>query len=104
MNAPIVLSHEQGIFQKRPYMYHLEQCFDDRPAPALHVEEESPIRLREAVHPRAEVEGMIQEILRLVRVEIYRYRDIVIFLLELDKYYVFILVLFLFFYILIFVY
>ena len=86
MNAPIVLSHEQGIFQKRPYMYHLEQCFDDRPAPALHVEEESPIRLREAVHPRAEVEGMIQEILRLVRDEKYRYRDIVIFHRESDTY------------------
>src|SRR5699024_9901595 len=40
----------------------------------------------EAVHPRAELEGVIQEILRLTREEDYRYRDIVIYLRDAENY------------------
>src|SRR5699024_10418232 len=37
-------------------------------------------------HPRAELEGVIQEILRLTRGEEYRYRDIVIYLRDAEIY------------------
>ena len=47
---------------------------------------ENPFRLKEAVHPRAEIEGVIQEILRLTREEKYRYRDMVIYLRDASQY------------------
>lgn len=45
-----------------------------------------PLKIREAVHPRAEIEGVIQEILRLTREENYRYKDMVVFLRDQDTY------------------
>ncbi len=63
---------------------HLDQHFDSRPA--VPYEKKAPIRMAEAVHPRAEVEGVAQEIIKLVRDENYRYRDIAILLREPDVY------------------
>jgi ATP-dependent helicase/nuclease subunit B len=77
-------SPEEGRFQSRPYFVHLEKYFDTRPAPAY--EKEVPIQIREAVHARAEVEGAAQEILRLVREENYRFKDIAIFMREANVY------------------
>lgn len=65
---------------------HIEKHFDDRPAPAWRGEVDPHIKLAEAVHPRAEIEGMIQEILRLVREEGYRYKDIVVFVRDTAEY------------------
>src|SRR5699024_7069314 len=48
--------------------------------------EKAPIQIAEAVHPRAEVEGVAQEIIRLVREENYRFRDMAIFIRETDMY------------------
>lgn len=79
-----VLEPENGRFKDRPYFLHLEQHFDDRPSPTF--EGEVPIQIAEAVHPRAEVEGVAQDILRLVREEKYRFRDIAIFMREADTY------------------
>lgn len=45
-----------------------------------------PIKLAEAVHPRAEVEGVAQEILHLVRDQGYRYKDIAILMREPEVY------------------
>lgn len=75
---------ENGRFKERPYFLHMEQYFDTRPAPAY--EGEVPIQIAEAVHPRAEVEGAAQEILRLVREEDYRYRDFAVFMREANVY------------------
>lgn len=86
LEEPVILHSEAGRFKKRPYFFHLEKNFDERPTPALQMEQRNPIQLAEAVHPRAELEGVIQEILRLVREETYRYRDIVIFVRETEEY------------------
>ncbi|MCF3942050.1 helicase-exonuclease AddAB subunit AddB [Oceanobacillus alkalisoli] len=75
---------ENGRFKERPYFLHMEKYFDTRPAPAY--EGEVPIQIAEAVHPRAEVEGAAQEILRLVREKDYRFRDFAIFMREANVY------------------
>lgn len=73
-----------GRFHDRPYFLHLEENFDKRPAKAY--EGEAPIQIYEAVHPRAEVEGAAQEILRLVREEQYRFKEVAVFIREPDVY------------------
>src|SRR5699024_475851 len=49
-------------------------------------ESEVPLQIAEAVHPRAEVEGAAQEIIRLVREENYRFQDIAVFIRQTDVY------------------
>src|SRR5690625_4371689 len=61
----VVLEQANGQFKERPYFAHLERYFDVRPSPKY--EGEIPLKMAEAIHPRAEVEGAAQEILRLVR-------------------------------------
>ncbi|UOQ43482.1 helicase-exonuclease AddAB subunit AddB [Halobacillus salinarum] len=78
------LDHKEGRFKNRPFFRHMEEYFDTRPAPPFHGE--SPIQIAEAVHPRAEVEGVAQEILRLVREEGYRYKDIALLMREPEVY------------------
>lgn len=68
----------------QPYFIHLEKYFDTRPAPVFHAA--VPIQIAQAVHPRAEVEGAAQEIIRLVREEGYRYQDMVVLVRETDIY------------------
>ena len=67
-----------------PAFVHVDKYFDERPAVAY--DEHAPVRIAEAIHPRAEVEGAAQEIVRLVRDHGYRYRDIAILLREPDVY------------------
>jgi ATP-dependent helicase/nuclease subunit B len=81
---PIYLDPANGRFKDRPYFAHLEQHFNTIPSQSY--EGEVPIRIAEAVHPRAEVEGAAQEIIRLVREENYRYQDIALFIRETDSY------------------
>lgn len=78
------LKPQDGRFKERPYFYHLEQYFDDRPSPKF--EGNVPVKIGEAVHPRAEIEGVAQEILRLVREKSYRFKDIAIFIRQTDVY------------------
>lgn len=66
------------------HLTHLEYYFDQRPAPKF--QQKAPLQIAQAVHPRAEVEGAAQEILRLVREEQYRYQDIAILIRETDVY------------------
>src|SRR5690606_28182984 len=73
-----------GIFHDKPYFAHLERNFDVRPAPRFNGI--APIQIAEAVHPRAEIEGVAQEILRLVREENYRYRDIAVLIRQTETY------------------
>lgn len=84
MDEPIQMVPEKGKFKDRPYFAHLENYFDTRPAPRY--QGESNIQIAEAVHPRAEVEGVAQEILRLVREENYRYRDMAVFIRQSNVY------------------
>jgi ATP-dependent helicase/nuclease subunit B len=80
----ITLEPVDGVFQDKPYFAHLEKNFDVRPAPRY--EGNAPIQIAEAVHPRAEIEGVAQEILRLVREENYRYRDIAVLIRQTETY------------------
>ncbi|GAB4073934.1 helicase-exonuclease AddAB subunit AddB [Barrientosiimonas marina] len=84
IDDPVIMKPENGRLSERPYFAHLEQYFDDRPAPAY--EGEVPIQIAEAVHPRAEVEGAAQEILQLVREDKYRFRDIAVFIRQPEVY------------------
>ena len=67
-------------------LFHLEKHFDHRPAPVCQTDQPTTIQLAEAVHPRAELEGVLQEILRLVREEGYRYQDMVVFIRDTAEY------------------
>ncbi|MGM8212038.1 helicase-exonuclease AddAB subunit AddB [Virgibacillus sp. W0430] len=80
----VQLSKENGRFLDRPFFSHLEMFFDKRPIKAY--KEKAPIHIAEAVHFRAEVEGVAQEIVRLVRDEQYRYKDMAIFIRQADNY------------------
>lgn len=70
--------------KKYPHFVHLEKHFDTRPSPAF--AGNTPIEIAEAIHPRAEIEGVAQKILSLVREKNYRFRDIVIFIREPETY------------------
>lgn len=82
--APVFLHGKTT--RKKPFL-HLQQYFDNRPTPVFQESVEESIILAEAVHPRAEIEGVIQEILYLVRHKGYRYRDIALFVRDTDEYY-----------------
>ncbi|WP_188207091.1 helicase-exonuclease AddAB subunit AddB [Alkalibacillus aidingensis] len=69
----IKLYPDERRFKDNLAFQHLERHFDQHPVQTF--EGEAPIKLVEAVHPRAEVEGVAQEMIRLVREEGYRYRD-----------------------------
>ena len=73
--------------EKDKPLLHIQQYFDRRPTPVYDASIKESIVLAEAVHPRAEIEGVLQEILRLVRDEGYRYRDIALFVRETETYY-----------------
>lgn len=73
-------------FNEQPAFAHLEKYFDTLPSPRYKQSKDVPIQLAEAVHPRAEVEGVAQEIIRLLREENYRFRDMAIFVREADTY------------------
>ncbi|MFC3040657.1 helicase-exonuclease AddAB subunit AddB [Virgibacillus xinjiangensis] len=79
-----ILKPERGRFSDRPFFAHLERNFDERPAPVF--EGSVPVHIAEAVHPRAEVEGAAQEILRLVREEGYRFQDMAVFIRQTETY------------------
>lgn len=82
-DPPVRLAPDEKWKKNSPFA-HLEKYFDTRPAKVY--EGDIPIQIAEAYHPRAEVEGVAQEILRLVREENYRFRDIAIFIRETNPY------------------
>lgn len=89
IEEPIILDveHDESIeLHKQAYFNHLESYFDVRPTPKFNSTNAPPIELKEAVHPRAEIEGVAQQILHLVRQEDYRYRDCVIYIRESETY------------------
>lgn len=84
LDEHLMLEPKNGGLKDKTYFLHLEKYFDTRPAPAF--EGNVPIEIAEAVHPRAEVEGAAQEILRLVREDDYRFRDLAVFMREAEVY------------------
>ncbi|WP_080874102.1 helicase-exonuclease AddAB subunit AddB [Oceanobacillus timonensis] len=84
LDQSVHLNPLKDQFKDRPYFAHLEQNFDVRPSPEYTTD--ASIEIAEAVHPRAEVEGVASRILSLVRDEGYRYRDISILVRQSDVY------------------
>lgn len=70
----VSLTHASQAKEVAPFIKHLDSAFDTRPIPSF----QGPVDLKVAygVHPRAEIEGVAQEILALIREENYRYRDV----------------------------
>lgn len=82
----IHLTEESSYLNKNYPLHHLENNFDIRPTPRFMDEVELPIEVAEAVHSRAEVEGVAQKLLELVREKNYRYNDFVIFMRDASTY------------------
>src|SRR5699024_9604810 len=83
---PVLLSNEFSNLKNNPALLHLETHFESRPTPQYNSNEQLPIEVAEAVHTRAEVEGVAQKILKLVREQNYRYNDFVIFMRDSSTY------------------
>ncbi|WP_052339140.1 helicase-exonuclease AddAB subunit AddB [Gorillibacterium massiliense] len=76
-------------FRTSPMLAHLEHHFDNRMAPRNRIyrgSEEPQIRLVAAVNRRAETEGCARELLRLVRDEGLRWRDLSVRVRHLEEY------------------
>lgn len=86
INEPIFLQRIENGEKFDPAFNHLEKYFDVRPTPKYKKNNVVPIELKEAVHPRAEVEGVAQQILHLVRTKNYRFKDFVIYIRDTDTY------------------
>ncbi|KGX92636.1 ATP-dependent helicase [Pontibacillus halophilus JSM 076056 = DSM 19796] len=78
------LDGEFGRFHYLSGLQHLEHYFNARPAPPY--QGEVPLTVAQAVNPRAEVEGVAQEIVGLVRDHGYRYQDMAILIREPEVY------------------
>ncbi|TFB22063.1 helicase-exonuclease AddAB subunit AddB [Filobacillus milosensis] len=83
LDEPYYLSPQQR-FKGNGALEHMERYFEMHPIPEY--KGETPIKLVESVHPRAEVEGVAQEITRLIRDEGYRYRDMAILIRQPEVY------------------
>ncbi len=83
---PVLLDNEASFLKDNPALLHLEANFDTRPTLEFNSQEKLPIEIAEAVHTRAEVEGVAQKILKLVREDNYRYNDLVIFMRDSSTY------------------
>src|SRR5690625_6978967 len=86
VEEPVLLSNEYSNLKNNPALLHLETHFESRPTPQYNSNEQLPIEVAEAVHTRAEVEGVAQKILKLVREQNYRYNDFVIFMRDSSTY------------------
>lgn len=80
----VQLDPETRRFRNNKAMQHLEKNLEANPMPAYNGD--TPITFMEAVHPRAEVERVAQEIIRFVRDEQYRYRDFGLLIRDQDTY------------------
>ncbi|WP_078548250.1 helicase-exonuclease AddAB subunit AddB [Litchfieldia alkalitelluris] len=83
LEEPIILS-EQKRFLNSPDLAHLETFYDTRPNVTFH--HKTGITIGQAVNRRAEIEGVAREIRKIVRENIYRYRDIAILVRNAGEY------------------
>jgi ATP-dependent helicase/nuclease subunit B len=70
---------------QHPSLKHLEQYFEARPT--VPYTDKTAITLTQAVNRRAEIEGIARELIRLVREERYRFRDMAILVRNTEDYY-----------------
>ncbi|MED0736007.1 helicase-exonuclease AddAB subunit AddB [Aneurinibacillus thermoaerophilus] len=87
VEVPVLLP-QAGLlprFAHDPALTHLEKWYDRRPA-APYPYETDTIRLVAAAHRRAEVEGVAQRALALVRDQGYRWRDIAVLVRDIKDY------------------
>ncbi|HZG61561.1 MAG TPA: helicase-exonuclease AddAB subunit AddB [Anoxybacillus sp.] len=76
---------EHNVRHKEKALIHLEKHYDSRPVVPF-AEKTKAIGIYQAANRRAEVEGIAREIIRLVRDEGYRYRDIAILVRNTNDY------------------
>lgn len=90
IDKPIFLVPKHGEalprFKEQPELAHLEQEYERRPVVPYQGAEQT-IRLLSAVHARAEIEAVAQEISTLVREKNFRYRDMAIMVRNIEEYY-----------------
>lgn len=67
-----------------PSILYMESNFESRPLEPYR--EETAIQFAESVNPRAEIEGVAREILKLIRTENYRFRDITLLSRNVGEY------------------
>ena len=79
-----ILLREACRFNESSGLMHLEQYFAVRPVQAY--EQQANITISQAVNRRAEVEGVARTILKLVRDDGYRFRDIAILVRNNEAY------------------
>jgi ATP-dependent helicase/nuclease subunit B len=86
-NVPIeeVELLRENVRHRDRALSHLEAHYDARPAVPF-LEQTDSIQMYQATHRRAEVEGIAREIIRLVRDEGYRYRDLALLIRNSDEY------------------
>ncbi len=75
----------ENVRHKHEELRHLEAHYDDRPVRVWPKQTEA-IVIGEATTRRAEMEGIAREIIRLVRDEGYRYRDIALLIRNVSDY------------------
>ncbi|MCQ6265459.1 helicase-exonuclease AddAB subunit AddB [Fictibacillus sp. WQ 8-8] len=92
------IAQEEGVFEREPVILektprfsgtpslaHLESQFDRRPA--MEFDAPNGISVQSAVNRRTEIEAAAREIIRLVRDENYRYREIALSIRNMNDYY-----------------
>jgi ATP-dependent helicase/nuclease subunit B len=96
--APEVIlldAHGAPRFKDSPALLHLEKAFEHRIGSNKHAFDitalerrpfEEQLVLKEAVNRRAEVDGAVRDIMRLVQSESIRYRDIAIMVRNMESY------------------
>lgn len=86
IHDPVILEHEPPLrFNKSPDLAFLERHMFSYPAPKFNGASGS-IKIVAAANRRAEVEACAREIIRLVRDNGYRWRDIAVLLRDLEPY------------------
>ncbi|MFC4322313.1 helicase-exonuclease AddAB subunit AddB [Litchfieldia salsa] len=83
LERPIILS-ETKRFDSAPALKHLEKFYDFRPTVPFNGD--TTVTIGQAVNRRAEIEGISRRILKLVREEKYRYRDIAVLVRNASDY------------------
>ncbi len=86
IETPVILQDELYTVMKHGALQHIETYFDDRPTPKYETTQSIPVTIAEAIHPRAELDGVIQQILTLVKNNHYRYQDMAIYVRDPETY------------------
>ena len=84
--ADDLLLQEAPRYAASPLLAHIEQAYAGVPARKPPAAEREALRIAEAANPRAEMEGIAREIIRLCRDQGYRWRDTAVLLRDPETY------------------